>query len=66
MSCLCHYRAENWPSIHRISNSKEMQEYSVGGKYDRPIPRRIIETKGIKRDEFMLKKGAGFNYRFDN
>lgn len=61
------YRAENWPSIHRISNSKEMQEYSVGGKYDRPIPRRIIETKGIKRDEFGVeKKGAGFNYRFDN
>lgn len=61
------YRADNWPSIHKISNSEEMQNYSVGGNYDRPIPRRILETKGIKRDEFGVeKKGAGFNYRFDN
>ena len=61
------YRAENWPSIQRISNSEEMEKYSVGGNYDRPIPRRIIESKGVKRDEFGVeKKGAGFNYRFDD
>ncbi|MFW6030811.1 MAG: hypothetical protein ACOCRO_11260 [Halanaerobiales bacterium] len=61
------YRAENWPSIHKISNSKEMENYSIGGNYDRPIPRRIVESKGIDRDDFGIeKKGVGFNYRFDN
>src|SRR5699024_443695 len=61
------YGAQNWESIHCISNSTEMEEYSVNGDYDRPIPRKIIEDKGISRNEFgKEKKGAGFNYRFDN
>ena len=61
------FGASQWPSIHKISNSDEMKPYSVGGNYDRPIPRRILETRGIERELFgMKKKGAGFNYRFDN
>lgn len=61
------YHAQNWISIHDISNSKEMEQYSVGGNYDRPIPRKIVEEKGIDRLDFgQEKKGAGFSYKFDN
>ncbi|MCR2045365.1 hypothetical protein NSA23_14775 [Anaerosalibacter massiliensis] len=61
------YGAFNWPSIHKISNSEEMKKWSVGDQYDKPIPRRIIEEKGVPRSAFGRKKsGAGFNYQFDN
>ncbi|MDL2323450.1 hypothetical protein LJC52_05635, partial [Bacteroidales bacterium OttesenSCG-928-A17] len=61
------FGASQWSSLHSISNSNEMKEYSIGGNYDRPIPRRILESRGIKRELFgQEKKGAGFNYRFDN
>ncbi len=54
-----------WPSIYKINNSSEMAKYSVGGYYDRPIPRRIVEEKGVPRKAFGFKKqGAGFTYRF--
>lgn len=56
-----------WESLYKLSNSSEMQPYSIGGSYDRPIPRRILETAGISREAFgMDKKGVGFNYRYDN
>lgn len=45
-------------SIIRISNSPEMEAYSVGGSYDRPIPRRIAEDAGISRDSFGNIKRA--------
>jgi hypothetical protein len=40
---------QSWPDIHRISNSAEMKKYSVGGGYDRPVPRRILEDAGVPR-----------------
>ena len=61
------FGASQWKSINDISTSKEMEQYSVGGDYDRPIPRRMLEEKCIDRDMFgMAKTGAGFNYRYDN
>ncbi|HZI18531.1 MAG TPA: hypothetical protein VEY09_08030, partial [Pyrinomonadaceae bacterium] len=36
--------------IHAISNSAEMRPFSVGGSYDRPICRRILEQAGIPRE----------------
>ena len=61
------YGATQWPSIHKISNSEEMKPFSIGGDYDRPIPRRILESRGVDRYMFGInKEGAGFNYRFDN
>lgn len=55
-----------WPSIYKINNSQEMEKYSIGGQYDRPIPRRIAEESGVPRDSFGIKKsGAGFTYRFN-
>jgi hypothetical protein len=43
-------------AVLRISNSIEMQPWCVGGSYDRPIPRRILEEAGIPRDWFGRKK----------
>lgn len=45
-------------SILAISNSVEMAPYSVGGFYDRPIPRRIAEGAGIDRRHFGRAKAA--------
>ncbi len=46
------------PSIHAISNSAEMQPWSTGGKYDRPIPRRLIEEYGVPGHLFGRQKKA--------
>jgi len=58
--------ADCWSAIDAISSSDEMISYSVGNNYDRPIPRRILEEKGISRSEFgWEKRGAGISYHFD-
>jgi hypothetical protein len=44
------------PSIHRISNSIEMQPWTLGNQYDRPIPRRLVEECGVDRGLFGMKK----------
>jgi hypothetical protein len=43
-------------SLKAICNSKEMEPWSVGGTYDRPIARRIIEGAGIPRGTFANYK----------
>jgi len=50
--------AVQYPSILRISHSAEMLPWSVGGDYDRPIPRRMIEEAGIPRHCFAKEKKA--------
>ena len=61
------YKAAYWPELYSISRSDEMWPWSIGGAYDRPIPRRICEDMGVKREEFgQSKKGAGFNFNRDN
>lgn len=45
-------------SITALSRSPELAGYSVGGDYDRPICRRIVETAGIPRSEFASAKCA--------
>ena len=44
--------------IFEISTSQEMKPWSVGGEYDRPIPRRILEEAGVPRDLFGQTKQA--------
>ena len=57
---------DHWPQIAHVSNLDEMKPYSVGGNYDRPIPRKLVEDMGIERNEFgMSKKGAGYTCHFD-
>ena len=43
-------------SIQDITRSPEMAAWSVGGHYDRPIPRRIVEDAGVDRSAFALRK----------
>jgi hypothetical protein len=42
--------------ILAISNSPEMTPWSIGGDYDRPIPRRICEEAGLPRSAFGQRK----------
>jgi len=48
--------ARNHAAVKNISNSDDMKPYSIGGDYDRPIPRRILESEGVPRDWFGLSK----------
>lgn len=42
--------------INRISNSDQMKKWDVGGDYNRPICRRIVEDTGLGRGSFGIKK----------
>ncbi|WP_048708636.1 hypothetical protein [Microvirga massiliensis] len=50
--------AQRHPDLSRISTSDEMHCFSVGGHYDRPIPRRIAEEAGVPRNLFGQRKKA--------
>ena len=41
-----------------IRNSEAMQPWRRGNRYDRPIPRRIVEQAGIERFRFGTRKTA--------
>jgi hypothetical protein len=45
--------------LHALSRSSEMRAWSVGGDYDRPIPRRILEEAGVPRELFGSCKVRG-------
>jgi hypothetical protein len=45
-------------TIHDISTGDEMKPWTLGLHYDRPIPRRILESAGINRDKFARLKSA--------
>jgi hypothetical protein len=44
--------ARSHKSLFDLGNSDEMRPWSIGGTYDRPIPRRIGEDAGVPRDAF--------------
>jgi hypothetical protein len=44
--------------IHAITRSPEMAPWTLGADYDRPIARRIIETAGVRRGTFAVRKSA--------
>jgi hypothetical protein len=50
--------ARSTASINRVSNSAEMEQWRLGTNYDRPIPRRILESEGVPRDLFGTRKKA--------
>jgi hypothetical protein len=54
-----------WRNIHQIldiSCSPEMKPWLLGRRYDRPIPRRLLEESGVKREAFgMRKRVSSFN-----
>jgi hypothetical protein len=45
-------------AIHDLGVSDEMRPWSIGGDYDRPIPRRIAEEAGLPRNRFGVRKAA--------
>ena len=48
------------PVVAEIGRSREMEPWSVGGEYDRPIPRRIAEERGVPRPLFgQINVGGG-------
>lgn len=42
----------------QIARSDEMAPYRLGGSYDRPVPRRIVEEAGVPRAAFGQHKRA--------
>lgn len=46
-------------AIRAITESEAMDPWSVGGTYDRPIPRRIAEEAGVPRHLFGQTKKGG-------
>lgn len=49
-------------AIYGITMHREMIPWKIGGQYDRPIARRIIEEAGVPRKLFGLhKKGGGWS-----
>ncbi len=48
----------NIEQIHRVSIGDEMKPWSVGGDYDRPICRRIVEEAGVECELFGQQKKA--------
>ncbi len=49
--------------IGRISQSPAMSYWDIGGKYTRPIPRRVLEERGVARSLFgMVKTGTSMRY----
>jgi hypothetical protein len=44
--------------LQRISESLEMRPWRVGGEYDRPIPRRLVEEAGVPRRAYATEKRA--------
>jgi hypothetical protein len=58
---LFHCPVPFWGARHRqklavLSASPEMEPWMIGGDYDRPIPRRIVEEQGIQRTAFGMRK----------
>jgi hypothetical protein len=45
-------------NINRISRSDELKPWQLQSDYDRPIPRRILEERGVPRDAFGHGKKA--------
>lgn len=45
-------------AINRVSRSDEMKAWQLGTDYDRPIPRRYLEERGVPREAFGFGKKA--------
>jgi hypothetical protein len=44
--------------ISRISKSPEMSPWDMRNDYNKPVPRRIVETAGVPREAFGMEKKA--------
>jgi hypothetical protein len=44
--------------LKQVNDSAAMDPWRIGGDYDRPIPRRILEQQGVRRDQFGIRKAG--------
>jgi hypothetical protein len=51
-------------AMYGITTSQEMTIWRMGGDYDRPIARRILEEAGVPRGSFGVSKRASAYFRF--
>ena len=51
-------------AMYGITTSEEMKPWRLGGDYDRPIARRILEEAGVPRGIFGVTKHASAYYYF--
>lgn len=49
--------------LTRLSQAPELAAWDVGGRYSRPIPRRVVEESGVDRNTFGRRK-TGASVRF--
>jgi hypothetical protein len=56
--CLPYVFARSAAEVHKVSTSAEMQPWTLGTDYDRPIPRRLLEERGVPRPWFGFGKKA--------
>jgi hypothetical protein len=52
------FACDSQASIVAISQSAEMEPWTLWNGYDRPIPRRIVEAAGVEREWFGMEKKA--------
>jgi hypothetical protein len=50
--------ARSLPDLKRICQSEEMRPWTLFNSYDRPIPRRFVEERGVARHLFGQRKKA--------
>jgi hypothetical protein len=50
--------AEDPAPLRRLYGAPEMAPWTLGRKYDRPVPRRLLEARGVPRDAFGVRKQA--------
>ncbi len=55
---LAFYGWQHNAQLVRISQSAELEPWSLGNSYDRPIARRLVEECGVPRECFGMKKRA--------
>jgi hypothetical protein len=51
-----YFGASKLDCLMKINLSSELDPWRVGGSYDRPIPRRIVEQRGVPRTAFGRRK----------
>lgn len=58
LACIPCIGASKLDYLKQINDSSAMDPWRIGGDYDRPIPRRLLEQQGVRRGTFGIKKMA--------
>jgi hypothetical protein len=50
--------AQHARDVLEIGTSEAMEPWRLHGDYDRPVPRRLLEEAGVRRESFGMRKSA--------